>query len=186
MAKRKPKSTAAPKAPAGFRDRIKELRRVRAGDLVANPANWRLHGDKQVNAMKGILEEIGYADAVLARENAEGQLELVDGHLRQSLDPEQIIPVLILDLDQDEAKKLLAVLDPLASMAETNKEALALLLKEIDTESEVLQTMLGELAVENGIVETMPPEADGKEYGESIADTVKMQKCPKCGHEFSI
>jgi hypothetical protein len=30
----------------------------------------------------------------------------------------------------------------------------------------------------------LPAEATGKEYDESVADTVKMQKCPHCGHEF--
>ena len=47
-----------------FRDRIKELRRVRAGDLMSNPKNWRV----QRATLQGLLREIGYADAILARE----------------------------------------------------------------------------------------------------------------------
>jgi len=149
---KKPKPKPKPKkSPSQFRDRIKGLRRVRAGDLVANPKNWRTHPAEQVAAMRGILSEVGYADAVLARELPDGQLELIDGHLRQSLDPDQEVPVLVLDLDQAEAAKLMTVLDPLAAGAEVNTEALGKLMREIDFESEALQKMIADLAKENQI-----------------------------------
>jgi len=51
-----------------IRDRIKELRRVRAKDLLPNPKNWRLHTKVQAAALRGLLAEVGYADALLARE----------------------------------------------------------------------------------------------------------------------
>ena len=125
-----------------IRDRIKSLRRVRAGDLKPSPKNWRSHPDSQRAALQGILAEVGYADACLARELEDGSLELVDGHLRQDLDPDQLLPVLVLDITEAEAAKLLAVLDPLAGMAEANEEALASLLAEIETESTGLEEML--------------------------------------------
>jgi hypothetical protein len=133
------------------RDRIKELRRVRAGDLSPNPRNWRVHPESQVNAMRGILSEIGFADALLARELDDGTLELVDGHLRQALDSEQEVPVLILDLDQDEAHKLMVALDPMAAMAEADKDLLGQLLAEIQTENEGLQAMFDDLVADEGI-----------------------------------
>jgi hypothetical protein len=46
-----------------IRDRIRELRRVRARDLLANPKNWRVHPKAQSAALRGLLSEIGYADA---------------------------------------------------------------------------------------------------------------------------
>ena len=48
-----------------IRDRIKELRRVRAGQLRPHPHNWRTHPDAQREALRGLLEEVGYADALL-------------------------------------------------------------------------------------------------------------------------
>jgi len=86
-----------------IRDRIKDLRRVRAGDLRPNPRNWRTHPQAQQDALRGVLAEVGYADALLARELPDGALELVDGHLRADLDPEQLVPVLVLDVDEAEA-----------------------------------------------------------------------------------
>lgn len=134
-----------------IRDRIKDFRRVKASELFANPKNWREHPKAQQAALLGVLEEIGYADALLARELPDGSLVLVDGHLRKETTPDQEVPVLVLDIDEDEAKKLLAVLDPLAAMAEANTDALGQLLAEIGTESDALQAMLDDLAEENGI-----------------------------------
>ena len=51
-----------------IRDRIIGLRRVKASELRPNPANWRRHPRAQREALKGVLREIGYADALLARE----------------------------------------------------------------------------------------------------------------------
>ena len=101
-----------------IRDRIKDFRRVKASELFASPRNWREHPQAQQAALLGVLEEIGYADALLARELPDGALEIVDGHLRAETTPDQEVPVLVLDIDEDEAKMLLAVIDPLAASAD--------------------------------------------------------------------
>ena len=105
-----------------IRDRIKELRRVKAGLLRPHPKNWRTHPQAQQDALRGVLAEIGYAGALLARELPDGSLELIDGHLRAETTPDMEVPVLVLDLDDREAAKLLAVHDPLAGMAEANEQ----------------------------------------------------------------
>jgi ParB-like nuclease domain len=94
------------------------LRRVRTRDLVPNPHNWRRHPESQTAALRGVLEEVGYADALLVRELPDGRLELIDGHLRAQTTPDALVPVLILDLNDQEAKLVLLTLDPLAGMAE--------------------------------------------------------------------
>jgi len=75
---------------------------VRASDLVPNPGNWRRHPKAQADALRGLLSEIGYADALLARETPQG-LILIDGHLRAELTPDTKVPVLIVDLSEQEA-----------------------------------------------------------------------------------
>lgn len=128
-----------------IRDRIKELRRVPARQLRPNPKNWRVHPQSQQDALRGVLAEIGYADALMARELPDGSLELIDGHLRAETTPDQEVPVLVLDVDEHEAAKLLALLDPLASLAATNQDALAELLAGVETESEAVQKVLDEM-----------------------------------------
>lgn len=124
-----------------IRDRVKELRRVPAGELRPNPKNWRTHPPAQQDALKGILAEVGFADALLAREMPDGSLQLLDGHLRAETTPDLSVPVLILDLNDEEADKLLATLDPLAGLAGVDPEKLTGLLSEIRTDSAGLREL---------------------------------------------
>jgi len=131
-----------------IRDRIKELRRVRAGDLRPHPKNWRTHPEEQQNALLGILAEVGYVDALMVRELPDGSLQIVDGHLRGETTPDAVVPVLVVDLDDKEADKVLATFDPLAAMAEPDEAQLEALLKGIETDSDALAALLDDLAKE--------------------------------------
>jgi len=128
-----------------IRDRIKEFRRIPASQLSPNPKNWRTHSDRQKDVLKGILGEIGYADALLVREKEDGSLELIDGHLRAETTPDQEVPVLILDLNDEEADKLLAVFDPIASLAGQNTELLTSLTDSIQTDNIAIRSLLDEM-----------------------------------------
>ena len=127
-----------------MKDRVKELRRVPASELRANPKNWRRHPPSQEAALRGILEDIGFADAVIARETDDG-LELIDGHLRQEVMGDQEIPVLVVDLTDDEATKMLITLDPLAALAETDEDNLRALMELAQFEDDRLTALLSGL-----------------------------------------
>lgn len=135
-----------------IRDRIRELRRVPAAELRPNPKNWRTHPQAQADALRGVLAEVGIADAVLARELPDGTLMLIDGHLRTETMPDAVLPVLVLDVDEAEADKILATLDPLAAMAEADAAKLDAILREVNTGSAAVQEMLAELADDEGAV----------------------------------
>jgi hypothetical protein len=137
-----------------IRDRIKEFRRVRASALRPNPRNWRTHPQAQRDALRGVLAEVGYAGALLARELPDGALELIDGHLRAETTPDQEVPVLVLDLSDEESDKLLAVLDPLAAMAESDGQALSDLLAQVETQNDAVRAMLDNLLAQE------PPPAE--------------------------
>tara|TARA_Y100000310_G_scaffold86034_1_gene82857 strand:+ start:130 stop:726 length:597 start_codon:yes stop_codon:yes gene_type:complete len=127
-----------------IRDRIKELRRVPASELIPNPKNWRTHPIAQQDALRGVLVEVGYADALIARETPEG-LMLVDGHLRAETTPDATVPVLVLDINEAEADLMLATLDPLAAMAGRDELGLAKLLGTIVTENDAANALLDSL-----------------------------------------
>ena len=120
------------------------MRRVPASELNANPKNWREHPPEQQRAMKGVLEEVGIAGALLARETPDG-LELIDGHLRTEMNDATEWPVLILDVDENEADVLLASIDPIGAMAKTNTDALKALLGQIATDNADLGSLLEQL-----------------------------------------
>jgi len=127
-----------------IRDRIKELRRVPASELIPNPKNWRTHPVTQQDALRGVLAEVGYADALIARETPEG-LMLVDGHLRAETTPDSDVPVLVLDIDEAEADLILATLDPLAAMADRDSEALNDLISTLEVNNEAVFDMLEQM-----------------------------------------
>ena len=134
-----------------IRNRVKELRHVPASDLRPNPKNWRTHPTAQRDALRGILAEVGMADAVLARELPDGSLMLIDGHLRAETLGDGDVPVLVLDVNEAEADKLLATLDPMAAMANSDAVQLDALLRTVQTGSESLQQMLADTAAQAGL-----------------------------------
>jgi hypothetical protein len=165
-----------------IKDRIKELRRVKASELIPNPKNWRTHPVAQQDALRNVLAEVGYADALIARETPEG-LMLVDGHLRAETTPDSEVPVLVLDINEAEADLVLATLDPLASMAEADTEALRALVNGISTDNDNLQSLLLSVLDVNDAVllDVKPPEAFPE-----IDENIETQfRCPKCNYEWS-
>ena len=157
-----------------IRDRIKELRRVKASELLPNPKNWRTHPKSQQDALKGVLSEIGFADAAIARELPDGSLMLIDGHLRAETATDSKVPVLVLDVTEEEADKLLVTLDPLAAMADTNAEALEAVLGDVETNSEAVSEMLSRLAHRAGLFLENAGQTDGEaadeDAGKAAAD----------------
>jgi DNA modification methylase len=154
-----------------IRDRIKELRRVKASDLIPNPKNWRTHPVEQQDALRGVLAEVGYADALLARETADG-LMLVDGHLRAETTPDSEVPVLVLDIDEAEADLMLATLDPLAAMAGRDEDRLSELLATVTSDNATVNALLQTLA--NGyepltLLEPEPPD-EGFDVDDALDD----------------
>jgi ParB-like chromosome segregation protein Spo0J len=161
---------------------VKELRYVPASQLQPNPKNWRTHPEGQQNALRGILAEVGIAGAVLARETPEGGLMLIDGHLRADVLQNTEVPVLVLDVNEAEADKLLATIDPLGAMAEADADKLRELLEEVESSNHELSEMLAALAEEHGII---PPDFEPA----SIDDQGQLDQkapitCPHCNREF--
>jgi ParB-like chromosome segregation protein Spo0J len=134
-----------------------------------------------------VLAEVGFAGAELARELPDGSLELIDGHARAEIAGDSPVPVLVLDVTEQEATKLLATYDPIGAMAEADKVKLDAVLREVQTANQDLAKMLGDLAEANGIIpedigERTPPE-DFKTFDESIHVD---HTCPKCGYQWSV
>jgi rubrerythrin len=162
-----------------IKDRIKGLRRVKASELRPHAKNWRMHPPAQQEALRGILAEVGYVDALIARELKDGSLELIDGHLRAEMTPDTKVPVLVVDLSDKEAEKVLATLDPLAAMAERDQAKLDELLGDIRTNSEALTAMFQNMTGKTA--EALAP-TEFKSFDETI-DTSYC--CPKCGYKWS-
>lgn len=113
-----------------LRDRIVEFTRIKASELIPDPANWRLHPTHQKRAYQKLVESVGIAGAALARRNEAGDLVLIDGHMRADLHGDAMLPVLVTDLTEAEAKVLLASFHGLGMMAQHDEVKLKALLNE--------------------------------------------------------
>ena len=142
-----------------IRNRIKELRNIKASELIPNPKNWRTHPVAQQDALKGVLAEIGYADALIARETPDG-LMLVDGHLRAETTPDVEVPVLVLDINEAEADLMLATLDPLAAMAGRDEERLNELVSSLSPDSAAVSDLLNGMVENIDVEKDVPPDED--------------------------
>jgi len=125
--------------PDSIRNRIKSHRRVRAGDLVPHELNFRLHPESQRLALEALYREVGFARSLLAYELPDGRLKLLDGHLRRDMDPDMLVDVEVLDVNDDEARALLLSIDPLAALAQTQSQLHDRLLELTATDSADLE-----------------------------------------------
>ena len=118
-------------------------------NILFNPRNWRIHPLNQQDALKGVLEEVGWVQQVIINKRTGN---LIDGHLRCQLaarDGNKTIPVLYVDIDEAEEELVLATLDPIAGMAATDKQKLDELFQDINSDNENVQKLISEIATEH-------------------------------------
>jgi DNA modification methylase len=77
---------------------------------------------------------------------------LVDGHLRADIMPDERVTVLVLDLNEEEADKLLLTLDPLAAMATADNQRLNELLETVRSEDPAVLALLDEIRANEGLL----------------------------------
>ena len=140
-------SSSSSSKSALFKDRVVAFKRIPASQLRQNPKNWRLHPEGQRSALASLLDEIGFAGALLVYQD-DDQLTIIDGHLRADVADDTPLPVLITDLTEEEADKLLATYDPLSAMAEADREQLEKLMDEISFDNEGMNELMEDLRLD--------------------------------------
>jgi len=134
------------RTPTSWRNRIVGSGEERPDQLLANPANWRIHPKAQQDALAGSLDAVGWVQQVMVNRRTN---HVVDGHARVALAisrNEPTVPVLYVDLEPNEEALVLAALDPISAMAGTDDAQLQALLAGIETDNEGLRALLDELA----------------------------------------
>lgn len=128
--------------------------------ILFNPANWRIHPKQQQEALEGVLSTVGYVqDVIINRRTG----HLVDGHLRCQIaarNNEKTIPVVYVDLSEDEEAIVLASLDPLSAMATADKAKLEELLQVVHSDDERVQQMMADIAKSEHLQFGAEPPAD--------------------------
>lgn len=149
---KKPKPSQVP-ANDRWRDRYIKTVLLPAGSIQPHPRNPKIHGDAQIAALGGVLNEVGKLDSLKAYESATagGKLVFWDGHARAGLDPDEKWRVDIYDIDDAEAEIALATFDPVGYLAQIHAENMAQIMAGIDTgNAELVQFLANQAAsIEN-------------------------------------
>jgi DNA modification methylase len=142
-----------------FRCQIVDWAMVPVDQLLANPKNYRRHPNKQRDALRGSLRELGIIDRVLVNKRTG---YVLDGHARieeylSAGVPEA--PVLFVDIPEEQEGLAILSLDPIAAMAVADKDVLESILKDAQTQEAGLMAHLKALAEQHHIVIGTPAEA---------------------------
>lgn len=152
-----------------FRSRIVGEGQEAPDQLLANPRNWRVHPKEQVDALDGLLRQVGWVQRVIVNRTTG---HVVDGHARVALAlrrSEPSVPVLYVELTEAEEALVLAALDPIAGMAGTDQAMLDELLADVEAQGEGLRAMLDGLSSDDGGTEGLTDEEDAPEVPDAPA-----------------
>ena len=141
-----------------WRNRIVGSGEVAPSELIPNARNWRTHPKRQLDALEGALDEVGWVQQVIVNQ-VTGRL--VDGHARVEramARREATVPVIYVELSEAEEALVLATLDPLSAMAETNRDALDALLADVSVDDAGLLALLADLAPLKPVVGLTDPD----------------------------
>jgi hypothetical protein len=134
-----------------WRDRIIGYDKCDPTQLLANPFNWRIHPHEQEMALRGILDEVGFVQNIIVNKRTG---HVVDGHLRVATaisKGEKAVPVLYVDLTEDEEKKVLLTIDPVGAMAVMDADKFKELLAEVEFASEDAKKSIEAAAEREGV-----------------------------------
>ena len=121
-----------------------------------------------------MLSEVGWVQNIIVNQRTG---YVIDGHARISIAisrGEESVPVVYVDLDENEEGIVLASLDPLAAMAGTDQAKLDELLAEITVSDVDLKAIL-----------EVPDFQPVGEDEQGRLDQKAPVTCPECGHEFT-
>lgn len=181
--------------------------------LLANEWNWRIHPEKQQEALKGSLEEIGVIQTVIVNlrtssEWGEDQRveTMLDGHARVKLamrHGQETLPVTYVDLTPKEEKKALIAFDRITQMANEDSVMLFDLIDSITQNGDEFIPTIDESEMQriSSIVgRNYTPEIGDSEYNQDDIDKAQHDldnnvglghdyievMCPNCANEFFI
>jgi len=154
--------------------------------LMPHPENWRLHGDTQTRTMDDVLAEVGWIQQVVVNKRSG---RIVDGHLRVKLAIEReepLVPVVYVDLSDEDEKKALLTLDPISGLADSDIEQFTSLVAGMETDSLWIRELMdttGKKMLEQGDEES-EENKNGEGESESESNLPEMELQPFEGYDY--
>lgn len=199
------KKSAATKAPrmidnffAGFKIRPEEYVWLDAKTLSPHPMNWKFHSEKQMTEIEKSFDEFGWLPSMLALFNSRTG-NLIDAHGRRqaALKSGKPMPVAVINVDEEMERRILATLDRVGEMRDTDPGKLQELLGSILENTGSMPTgyepdALDKLKESFTLPANLPPRLD-EGYGTTEQSKPKDVypvgaeiTCPNCDEKFKL
>lgn len=178
-------ATPTPPAAGRWRNRIVGHEDVAPDQILAHPDNWRVHPANQQEAMVELFDEIGWLEEVKINRTTG---RLFDGHMRVTLalrHDEPTVPVTYYDLTEAEERLALATMNPIATLAYGQTDAVAALHAEIAARADgsAVGALLANVRAQAGILAGIADKARGA--ATPAEDSPESpRKCPHCGFQL--
>jgi hypothetical protein len=145
--------------------------------LVANPANFRVHPADQREAVRASLEEHGWVEPVVENRRTG---YLLNGHLRAEIAVEMgtpLIPVLEVDVDPELEGQIILSLDPTSEMAYADRSVVDEVMQGVRTQSEVLRQVFDNVLLKSveSTPEVDPAESRRKTFKHLLAQARSLR-----------
>lgn len=147
--------------------------------LQTHPENPR-KGDLRLIA--GSIRANGFWGAAICQESTRRVLVGNHRYLAAVAEGAETIPVIWVDLGDDEARRLMLADNRTNDLARNDDGALVALLLRMRANHGLAGSGYDEEDLTELVRRTAPPEFP--EYDEDVADEVEMVECPGCGHRF--
>lgn len=154
-AKTQQRSGVAP--PERWKNSITHYGEAAPDQLLPFPLNPKIHPKTQQTALAAAIGELGWLMPVVVNSQTG---HLLDGHARVGLAisrNEPSVPVAYVSIPPEQEALAVATIDPIGSLAATDKDALDGLLREIATGDAALQEFLAGFAVAEGLAPPAEP-----------------------------
>lgn len=147
--------------------------------LTPHPLNWRTHPTSQAEALTDVLDRVGWVQRVIVNERTG---HILDGHLRVAEASKRgvDVPVVYVDLSEEEERLVLATMDPLALFAGRDQDIIDELLTDLEGVPDDVFKFLSSHSQQNKVLDDLTadtPEIDPDDFSGE-------HRCPKCGFEF--
>jgi hypothetical protein len=172
--------------PVGWKNRIVSFDpAVQPEQLLANPQNWRIHPLGQRAVLEGALDQLGWIQAVIVNTTTS---HVVDGHARieSAITKGEPVPVIYVELSEDEEKAALATFDAIGALAATDQSKLDDLLRDVKETHGGLADLLADAQALDGAHRPAADATPGDNYSSSNPSTSEQSGasqavCPHCG-----
>lgn len=183
-------------------DTASQVQSLSIDSLHIDPSNVRVHDERNKSTIRASLARFGAGRSIVLDKNnvvraGNGTLEQArqagfDEVLVIEPKPNQIVAVKRPDWSDTVATAYSLQDNRSTDLSRNDDAALAATLEAVRNEDAFLLEATGYTDDEVDELlrtlanEVLGPEADGKEYDESVADEVKYCECPSCGHKWPI